>query len=89
MDIWKKLQKKANLANEAKTFGVFAIAVVIIVAIVVGVRGTFTSGTAEYNASNSFVTAASSFSTWGTIIVLLMVGAYLLKKMGAIGGKGN
>ena len=42
---------------------------------------------AVYNDTTSLASAAGSFATWGTIIVLLMVGAYLLHKMGGFGGK--
>lgn len=72
-----------GLTTGAKSAGVMVIVVAVVLAILETFQtgGTLTVDGAAYNAVGSGVTAVDDFITWLGIIILVIVGAYLLKKV--------
>ena len=57
---------------------VVAITVVIGLAILSNFQDNFTSGTAEYNATEDAIEGLSEFPTWFTTIVIIIVAVFIL-----------
>jgi len=72
-----------GLTAGAKSAGVMVIVVAVVLAILETFQtgGTLTTDGAAYNAVGTGITAVDDFITWLSIIILVVVGAYLLKKV--------
>lgn len=72
-----------GLTSGAKSAGVFVIIIAVVLAILETFQtgGALTADSAAYNAVGSGILAVDDFITWLSIIILVIVGAYLLKKV--------
>lgn len=72
-----------GLTTGAKSAGIMVLVVAVVLAILETFQtgGTLTADGAAYNAVGSGITAIDDFITWLAIVILVIVGAFLLKKV--------
>lgn len=72
-----------GLTSGAKQAGVMVIVVAVVLAVLETFQtgGTLTANGNAYNAVGTGITAIDDFITWLSIVILVIVGAYLLKKV--------
>lgn len=72
-----------GLTTGAKSAGVMVLVVAVVLAVLETFQtsGTLTADGAAYNAVGSGITAVDDFITWLAIVILVIVGSFLLKKV--------
>ena len=77
------------LSDNVKELLVAGILVVIALAIMQGVTDTQNTTTEAYTAGNAITTAIGGFSSWFTLLVLVVVGVVIFVYLRMIGGGGQ
>lgn len=80
--------EKSALVAEAIGAGILVITIVIMGAILQGVQNTQSAtvaGNTGYNLSTQGLTAFTTFGTFFSLIILVVVGAYLIRLLGFFG----
>jgi hypothetical protein len=72
-----------GLTTGAKSAGIMVLVVAVVLAILETFQtgGTLTVDGSAYNAVGSGITAIDDFITWLAIVILVIVGSFLLKKV--------
>jgi ABC-type dipeptide/oligopeptide/nickel transport system permease component len=69
--------------------GVAAIIIAIVLNILVQSSSTFTANSAAANATNAATTAIATIPNWFAIVIIVVIGAMLIRYFGVFGGGGE